>query len=43
MKLSKNFTLEELTFSTTAENKHINNTPDAAAKKQLERLAKEIL
>lgn len=43
MRLTKNFTLEELTFSTTAENKHINNTPDATAKKQLERLAKEVL
>lgn len=43
MNLSKNFTLEELTFSTTAANKHIDNTPDATARKQLERLAQEVL
>jgi hypothetical protein len=43
MKLSKNFTLEELTFSITANNHGINNTPNAEAKACLQRLAVEIL
>ena len=43
MKLSKNFTLEELVFSITANNQGINNTPNAEAKKALKRLAVEVL
>lgn len=43
MKLSENFTLEELTASTTAANRGIDNTPTEQARKQLERLAKEVL
>lgn len=43
MKLSKNFTLEELIFSTSAINHGINNTPNAEAKACLQRLAVEIL
>lgn len=43
MKLSKNFTLEELTFSVTANNHGINNTPSAEAKAALKRLAVEVL
>lgn len=43
MKLSKNFTLEELTFSITANNHGINNTPNAEAKAALKRLAVEVL
>lgn len=43
MKLSKNFSLEELTFSITANNHGINNTPNAEAKACLQRLAVEIL
>jgi len=43
MKLSKNFTLEELTFSITANNHGINNTPNAEANACLQRLAVEIL
>ena len=43
MKLSKNFSLEELTFSITANNHGINNTPSAEAKAALKRLAVEVL
>ena len=43
MKLSKNFTLEELIFSVTANNHGINNTPNAEAKAALKRLAVEVL
>ena len=43
MKLSKNFTLEEMVFSITASNKGINNTPNAEAKAALKRLAVEVL
>jgi len=43
MKLSKNFTLEELTFSITANNHGINNTPNAEVKAALKRLAVEVL
>ena len=43
MKLSKNFTLEELTFSITANNHGLNNTPNAEAKAALKRLAVEVL
>ena len=43
MKLSKNFTLEELVFSITANNHGINNTPNAEAKACLKRLAVEVL
>jgi len=43
MKLSKNFTLEELVFSITANNHGINNTPNAEARAALKRLAVEVL
>lgn len=43
MKLSKNFSLEELTFSITANNHGINNTPSPEAKACLKRLAVEVL
>ena len=43
MKLSKNFTLEELTFSLSAYNHGIDNTPNAEAKAALKRLAVEVL
>jgi len=43
MKLSKNFTLEELVFSITANNHGINNTPNAEVKAALKRLAVEVL
>ena len=43
MKLSKNFSLEELTFSVTANNHGIDNTPNAEAKAALKRLAVEVL
>ena len=43
MKLTKNFSLEELTFSITANNHGINNTPNAEAKAYLQRMAVEIL
>ena len=43
MKLSKNFTLEELTFSITANNHGINNAPNAEVKAALKRLAVEVL
>ena len=42
-KLSKNFSLEELVFSITANNQGINNTPNAEAKAALKRLAVEVL
>ena len=41
MKLTKNFSLEELTFSITANNHSIDNTPNAEAKAELKRLAVE--
>lgn len=43
MKLSKNFTLEELTFSITAFNNGWNNTPNPEARAALTRLAVEVL
>jgi len=43
MQLTKNFSLEELTFSITANNHGINNTPNAEAKACLKRLAVEVL
>lgn len=43
MKLTKNFSLEELVFSVTANNHGIDNTPDAEAKACLKRLAVEVL
>lgn len=43
MKLSKNFTLEELTFSITALNNGWNNTPNPEARAALTRLAVEVL
>ena len=43
MKLSKNFTLEELIFSITANNHGISNTPNAEVKAALKRLAVEVL
>ena len=42
-KLSKNFSLEELTHSMTADNHGINNTPNAEAKAALKRLCVEVL
>lgn len=42
-KLSKNFSLEELIASNTAKAKKIDNTPSEQIKKNLERLAKEVL
>lgn len=43
MKLSKNFSLEELVFSVTANNHGIDNTPNAEARAALKRLAVEVL
>ena len=43
MKLSKNFTLEELVFSITALNNGWDNTPNAEVKAALKRLAVEVL
>ena len=43
MKLSKNFTLEELTLSQTAVRRGLKNQPTADEIKYLERLCKEIL
>lgn len=43
MKLSKNFTLEELTFSLTANNHGIDNTPNTEQKAALKRLCVEVL
>lgn len=43
MKLSKNFTLEELVFSVTANNHGINNKPGDEATACLRRLAVEVL
>lgn len=40
MKLTENFTLEELTFSQTAARKGIDNEPSEAVKRNLETLAK---
>lgn len=42
-KLSKNFSLEELVFSITANNHGIDNTPNAEARAALKRLAVEVL
>ena len=42
-KLTKNFSLEELIASNTAKVKKIDNTPSEQIKKNLERLAKEVL
>lgn len=41
--LSKNFSLEELTYSATAVSKRIDNTPTAEVAENLSRLAKEVL
>jgi len=43
MKLSKNFTLEELIFSTSANNHGIDNTPNAEQRAYLKRLCVEVL
>jgi len=43
MKLSNNFSLNELTKSQTAERKGINNTPSAEHQKNLQRLCESIL
>ena len=43
MKLSKNFSLEEMTHSVTASNHGIDNTPSAEAKAALTRLCVEVL
>ena len=43
MELSKNFSLEELVFSITANNHGINNTPNAEVNAALKRLAVEVL
>ena len=42
-KLTKNFTLEELTSSVTASNWKIDNTPNAIEEEKLRRLAVEVL
>lgn len=43
MQLTKNFTLEELTASSTAKTRGINNTPNPEQLANLSRLAREIL
>lgn len=43
MKLSKNFSLEELVFSTTALNNGWDNTPNKEVKAALKKLAVEVL
>lgn len=43
MKITENFTLEELYRSSEAEKKHLNNVPSALEIKQLDLLAKTIL
>ena len=43
MNLTENFTLEELTASTTAKSRGIDNKPNETQIKNLSRLAKEIL
>ena len=43
MKLSNNFSLNELTKSQTAERKGINNTPSTEHQKNLQRLCESIL
>lgn len=43
MKLTKNFSIEELTFSLTALNNGWNNTPNDEAKAALKRLCVEVL
>lgn len=41
--ITRNFTLEEFIKSDTATARKINNTPDAASRANIERLAKEVL
>lgn len=43
MRITKNFSLDELYASSTAARLHIDNTPSEEIKAKLERLAKEIL
>lgn len=43
MNLTKNFTLEELTASSVARSKNLDNTPCPLCRANLERLAREIL
>lgn len=43
MKLTDNFTLEELTYSNTAKSRGIDNTPNATAIKNLKTLCEKIL
>lgn len=43
MKLTENFTLEELTFSVTATNLGFNNTPNTEARDCLKRLCVDVL
>lgn len=43
MKLSTHFTLAEMTASITATNRHIDNTPDAAATHALQMLCERVL
>ncbi len=43
MRLSKNFTLKELTFSQTAINHDLDNTPCLAYIRNLEHLTKQVL
>lgn len=43
MNLTKNFTLEELTASSTAKSLGINNAPDPISLENLQRLATEVL
>lgn len=42
-KLSQNFSLEEMIASSTAKAKNIDNTPTPEARKNLEKLCKEVL
>lgn len=43
MRLTKNFTLEEMVASATAVRKHINNTPSADVKNNLQMLCEKVL
>ena len=43
MKLSKNFTLSELTYSSTANANKVNNTPDRWELENLKKLCNEVL
>jgi uncharacterized protein YcbK (DUF882 family) len=43
MRLSKNFTLEEMSYSSTADAKGISNYPDQKAQENLKKLCKDIL